>query len=68
MRPLLANLSSPSVVPVVCFNAGKLGAAAVCVERAGELFSRTVASNSKSVCSISQELLFPLLMTERKRY
>ena len=38
MRPLLANLSFSSVVPAVCVNARKLGAAGVCVERAGELF------------------------------
>ena len=67
MRPLLANLSS-QVSSRGVFERRELGAAAVCVERAGEL-SRTAASNSKSVCSISQELLFPLLkMTEYKRY
>jgi len=37
MRPLLANLSS-QVSSRGLFDRRKLGAAAVCVERAGELF------------------------------
>ena len=59
MRPLLANLSFSSVVPAVCVNARKLGAAAVCVEQAGELFSRTVASNQIGVLNIAGAAVSP---------